>query len=199
MTYPLQMFVAVQIMWSPIEEKFGPLKYPIYSQLFFRALLVLATCKYLITNQSTNGHATQGMCSFWFYFIISDSLAEVVPALNAFISLIGALCSSGLALIFPPLIELVSAWGTAEGPGKFTLGKNCIILVVALFGLVTGTIESMQKLVEAFQHKNWIGTPKSHQQQLWDIVDIANPQFYGAFLYFWACFLFSSFDLSVFA
>lgn len=52
MTYPLQMFVAVQIMWSPIEEKFGPLKYPIYSQLLFRALLVLATCKYFLKKHS---------------------------------------------------------------------------------------------------------------------------------------------------
>lgn len=85
--------------------------------------------------------------------IITDSLAEVVPALNAFISLIGALCSSGLALIFPPLIELVSAWGSSERPGKIMLGKNCIILVVALFGLITGTIESMEKLIEAFKHK----------------------------------------------
>lgn len=89
-----------------------------------------------------------------FFPMISDSLAEVVPALNAFISLIGALCSSGLALIFPPVIELVSAWGSTEGPGKFLLGKNCIILVVALFGLVTGTVESMEKLVEAFQNKH---------------------------------------------
>lgn len=89
-----------------------------------------------------------------FFPMISDSLAEVVPALNAFISLIGALCSSGLALIFPPVIELVSAWGSSESPNKFMLGKNCVILVVALFGLVTGTIESMEKLVEAFQHKH---------------------------------------------
>lgn len=85
--------------------------------------------------------------------MFSDSLAEVVPALNAFISLIGALCSSGLALIFPPVIELVSAWGSSEGPNKFMITKNCIILVVALFGLVTGTIESMEKLVDAFKHK----------------------------------------------
>lgn len=126
MTYPLQLFVAVQIMWSPIEEKFGPLKFPIISQLIFRTLLVLGTY----------------------------SLSEVVPALNAFISLIGALCSSGLALIFPPVIELVSAWGTTEGPSRIVLGKNCIILVVAMFGLVTGTIESVENLIKAFQAKH---------------------------------------------
>lgn len=85
--------------------------------------------------------------------MISDSLAEVVPALNAFISLIGALCSSGLALIFPPVIELVVAYGSSEGPSKLLLGKNSIILLVAMFGLITGTIESMEKLIEAFKDK----------------------------------------------
>lgn len=46
MTYPLQFYVAVQIMWSAIEERHGPLRHPFYSQLIFRALLVLVTCKY---------------------------------------------------------------------------------------------------------------------------------------------------------
>lgn len=47
LTYPLQFFVAVHIMWSAIEEKFGPLKHSTYSQLLFRCLLVLVTCKKL--------------------------------------------------------------------------------------------------------------------------------------------------------
>ncbi|XP_055303517.1 proton-coupled amino acid transporter-like protein CG1139 [Sitodiplosis mosellana] len=122
MTYPLQFFVAIQIMWPPIEEKFGPLKHPLTSQLFFRALLVLLTY----------------------------SLGEVVPALDAFISLIGALGSTGLALIVPAVIELVCASGTSSGISGVLLTKNSIILVVAMFGLVTGTYESLHKLVDAF-------------------------------------------------
>ncbi|XP_031627301.1 proton-coupled amino acid transporter-like protein CG1139 [Contarinia nasturtii] len=122
-TYPLQFFVGIQIMWSSIEEKYGPLKHPLYSQLVFRALLVLFTF----------------------------SIAEVVPALNAFISLIGALCSSGLALIFPPLIELVCAWATPDGPSALLLAKNLLILCLAMFGLVTGTYESLENLAKAFR------------------------------------------------
>lgn len=78
-------------------------------------------------------------------------MAEVVPQLNAFISLIGALCSSGLALVFPPVIEIVSNWGSSSSIKRWILPKNAIILVVALFGLVTGTYESLHTLVEAFK------------------------------------------------
>lgn len=122
MTYPLQFFVAIQIMWSGIEDKYGPLQHPICSQLLFRVFLVLVTY----------------------------SLAEIVPALNAFISLIGALCSSGLALVFPPIIEIVSACGSNESISRWMLLKNSVILVIALFGLVTGTYESLNSLVDAF-------------------------------------------------
>lgn len=51
MTYPLQFFVAIQIMWSAIEEKHGPLRHPLYSQLIFRALLVLVTCKFVLITE----------------------------------------------------------------------------------------------------------------------------------------------------
>lgn len=87
-----------------------------------------------------------------FPHIFSDSLAEVVPALNAFISLIGALCSTGLAMILPPVIELVCAYGgTTDRPSGFMISKNCVIIILAMFGLVTGTYESLQKLAEAFR------------------------------------------------
>lgn len=88
---------------------------------------------------------------FLFFCTFSDSLAEVVPALNAFISLIGALCSSGLALIFPAIIELVVAWGTSTGPSGTMLTKNAVILVIAMLGLVTGTYESLHNLAKAFR------------------------------------------------
>lgn len=79
--------------------------------------------------------------------IITVALSEVIPALNAFISLIGALCSSGLALIFPPFIQFVSAYGNGSSPSVVTVVKNIIILVLALFGLITGTYESIHALV----------------------------------------------------
>lgn len=45
LSYPLQFFIAVQIMFAAIEEKRGPLRYPLATNLLFRVFLVLLTCK----------------------------------------------------------------------------------------------------------------------------------------------------------
>lgn len=83
-----------------------------------------------------------------------DSLAEVVPCLNAFISLIGALCSTGLALIVPVVIEMVCAWGTSSGTSWPMLTKNAVIMIIGVIGLVTGTYESLHNLAKAFRGIN---------------------------------------------
>lgn len=46
LTFPLQFFVAIQIMWSWVLEKHGPLKHPLAMQLLFRTIMVLITCKH---------------------------------------------------------------------------------------------------------------------------------------------------------
>lgn len=45
LTFPLQFFVAIQILWSWILEKSGPLKHQLALELLFRALMVIITCK----------------------------------------------------------------------------------------------------------------------------------------------------------
>lgn len=67
-----------------------------------------------------------------------------MPKLSLFISLIGAFCSSALALAFPPLIQIIYE-GTAK---RWLLAKNCLILAVALLGFATGTYESLSRLVQ---------------------------------------------------
>uniref|UniRef100_A0A8D8S6T2 Proton-coupled amino acid transporter 4 n=1 Tax=Cacopsylla melanoneura TaxID=428564 RepID=A0A8D8S6T2_9HEMI len=77
-TYSLQFYVPVAIIWAEIEEAFGPFKHPGYGESILRVALVFIT------------------------FI----LAEVIPKLGLFISLVGAVSSTGLALIFPPLSDI---------------------------------------------------------------------------------------------
>lgn len=74
----------------------------------------------------------------------------MVPHLNAFISLLGALCSTGLALLVPAIIEIVLAYGTLDGPSWFLIVKNVFIMSVALLVMVTGTYESVIGLINAF-------------------------------------------------
>lgn len=47
LTYALQFYIAVDIMFPNFEKLFGPFKYPVFAELSFRSLLVLVTCKYI--------------------------------------------------------------------------------------------------------------------------------------------------------
>lgn len=45
LTFPLQFFVPIQIIWPHIQQKFGPFKNPVKYELMFRTIMVLLTCK----------------------------------------------------------------------------------------------------------------------------------------------------------
>lgn len=131
--YALQFFIAIQIMLPTVQKKlsFGR-NHPVLVDLGFRTFMVLIT------------------------FAIAESILNV----GALISLIGALCSTALALVFPPVLELIlglaesecpSTEGTATGtpPTKlsvFVWIKNILILVLALFIFITGTVESLHAI-----------------------------------------------------
>uniref|UniRef100_A0A182W4M9 Amino acid transporter transmembrane domain-containing protein n=1 Tax=Anopheles minimus TaxID=112268 RepID=A0A182W4M9_9DIPT len=120
--YALQFFVAIMIMWPMVENRVAlARKHPVRCEMVFRIIMVLVT------------------------FVI----AECVPNLGAFISLIGAFCSSSLALMFPPLIELIVAWTNGK-LGVWLVLKNVIILMLAFLGFATGTYESVSALAKDF-------------------------------------------------
>ncbi|XP_034667683.1 proton-coupled amino acid transporter 1 [Drosophila subobscura] len=124
--YPLQFFVAIQIMWPNAKQLCGISGRSLVGELSFRTILVILTL----------------------------AIAEMVPALGLFISLIGALCSTALALVFPPVIELIASSEANKGPGLFVCTKNLIILVVALLGFFTGSYESLKQIVNHFGEMN---------------------------------------------
>ncbi|XP_022208913.2 proton-coupled amino acid transporter 1 [Drosophila obscura] len=124
--YPLQFFVAIQIMWPSAKQLCGISGRSLLGELSFRTIMV----------------------------IITLAIAEMVPALGLFISLIGALCSTALALVFPPVIELIASSEPNKGPGLFVSTKNLIILVVAMLGFFTGSYESLKQIVNHFGEMN---------------------------------------------
>ena len=76
-------------------------------------------------------------------------LAEAIPQLGLFISLVGAVSSTALALVFPPIIEMVVCWQNAS-LGLFTISKDILIVLIGLLGFVTGTYESITSIIKAF-------------------------------------------------
>ncbi|XP_037937739.1 proton-coupled amino acid transporter 1 [Teleopsis dalmanni] len=121
--YPLQFFIAIQIMWPNVMNLFNLQKKPLCGELIFRTIMVIVTL----------------------------GVAELVPALSLFISLIGALCSTALALVFPPMIELlIKPDNGNKGPGCALLIKNVLILILSLLGFATGTYESLNQIIKHF-------------------------------------------------
>ncbi|XP_031370511.1 proton-coupled amino acid transporter 1-like, partial [Apis dorsata] len=81
--------------------------------------------------------------------IVTVILAEAIPQLGLFISLVGAVSSTALALIFPPIIEMVVCWQNAS-LGICTISKDILIVLIGLLGFITGTYESITSIIKAF-------------------------------------------------
>lgn len=46
LSYPIQAYVPVEILWPYVERRFRPLKHPVAAELGFRTAIVLFTCTY---------------------------------------------------------------------------------------------------------------------------------------------------------
>ncbi|XP_044757220.1 proton-coupled amino acid transporter 2-like [Coccinella septempunctata] len=118
-TYLLQMYVAFMIMFPWIYRRFGPFRFQYWVEVLFKTFL--------------SG--------------IAYILAETIPYLGEFISLVGAIGGTSLALIFPPLLELVTFHETI---GCFHIFKNIVILAIGFTGVVTGTYTSCREIILKF-------------------------------------------------
>ncbi|RWS13068.1 proton-coupled amino acid transporter 1-like isoform X1, partial [Dinothrombium tinctorium] len=124
LSYALQLYVPVNIIWPYLCEKMNLNKQSYKTNIYnycFRAILVCIT------------------------FLI----AGAIPELDLFISLVGALSSSCLALIFPPVIEIFTYWPEKLGKIDWTLLllKNSLIILFGLLGFLTGTYASIVQIV----------------------------------------------------
>lgn len=95
----------------------------------------------------------QQVTNLYIFFFFSVVLAEVVPYLGLFISLVGAISSTALALIFPPLLELTVIHGISE-MHPFTVTKDVIIILIGVVATITGTYASLVEIVTTFQAEN---------------------------------------------
>ena len=84
-TYPLQFYVPVDIINPYIQDKLDP-RHHLKAEYLLRLLLVLLTF----------------------------TLAAVIPRLDLFISLVGSVSSSSLALMAPAIIDTVTAGDTCS-------------------------------------------------------------------------------------
>ncbi|XP_044754833.1 proton-coupled amino acid transporter 2-like isoform X2 [Coccinella septempunctata] len=123
LTYALQFYVPVEVIWPWVANQLGDLKHPVFAEMIFRLILVIIT------------------------FI----LAEAIPYLQLFISLVGAVSSTALALLFPPILHLVIAYSRGELT-FIQIFSDIVVIICGIIGASTGTYESVHSIINAFQN-----------------------------------------------
>lgn len=77
--------------------------------------------------------------------------AELIPHLDLFVSLVGAIGGSFLALIFSPLADISCRWRTGFGFCYWRAIIAIISLTVGILGFVIGTWTSMEAIIIALK------------------------------------------------
>lgn len=139
LSYTLQFYVPVNMVEPFVRSKFDTIRSKDLAATVLRTVLVTFTCKY------------KSLCILEFvdnlFVHRTVLLAAVIPNLGSIISLVGAVSSSALALIAPPIIEIITFYHVGYGPYNQMLWKDILILMFGLCGFVFGTWASLAQIL----------------------------------------------------
>lgn len=119
LSYGLQFYVPMNIVWPYVKFKLSS------------------------ENALKHGEAMTRIALISITFLA----AAMIPNLSGIISLVGAFSSSALALIFPPLIEIMTFWPDQLGKNDWKFWKDIVIIVFGVTGFLFGTYTSIENIL----------------------------------------------------
>ncbi|CAL8122208.1 unnamed protein product [Orchesella dallaii] len=122
LSYSLQLHIQMDIVWPFLKRRVPTQKLQFTFELAFRTLLVIFTF----------------------------GMAELIPSLGLFISLVGAVASTTLALVFPPLINILTGWNSQQ-PQLITnweFWKDIFLMTFGILASISGTYASLEDIVK---------------------------------------------------
>ena len=123
LSFNLQLYVPVHILLPPLKLKIKSLTFQKYGEYFLRiAIIVFTFC-----------------------------LAISIPCLELMISFFGAFAAGSLALVFPPLLEIVCQFHTDIQGSNLKIVKSTILFLFGVFGCALGSIVALQAIITALQ------------------------------------------------
>ncbi|CAF1171579.1 unnamed protein product [Rotaria magnacalcarata] len=75
------------------------------------------------------------------------TIAALIPNLGLVISLVGAVASTALSVIFPPICETITFWPNKLGRFKWQLILNLLIIIFGVYVFIAGTTLSISNIV----------------------------------------------------
>ena len=122
-TYAIQLYVPVEIILPEIKSRV-PERFALLAEYILRYGLVL----------------------------VSFTLAAIIPELDLFISLVGSVCLSTIALIAPSILHSVTYWNELSNnpTGRMRLGLNAFISFVGFAGFLAGGYTSLEEIITYF-------------------------------------------------
>ncbi|XP_062331831.1 proton-coupled amino acid transporter 1 [Osmerus eperlanus] len=130
-TFALQFYVPAEIL-IPLAVARVTERWNLPVDLFIRTALVIFTCL----------------------------LAILIPELDLVISLVGSVSSSFLALIFPPILQVLTFHN--EGLSPWSKLKNLVISMLGLVGFVAGTYVAVEQIIQRRGKHNYLSDPMIH-------------------------------------
>eukprot|EP00090_Calanus_glacialis_P045632 TRINITY_DN8597_c0_g1_i1.p1 TRINITY_DN8597_c0_g1~~TRINITY_DN8597_c0_g1_i1.p1 ORF type:complete len:481 (-),score=96.52 TRINITY_DN8597_c0_g1_i1:55-1497(-) len=102
---------------------------------------------YLQTCISEHNHLKAEYLLRLFLVLLTFGLAAAIPKLDLFISLVGSVSSSTLALMAPAIIEIVTK---GDDCSRWTMVKNILIFSFGFLGFITGSYVSVKNIIDSF-------------------------------------------------